>query len=161
MVSYTTGRQGDEGFRAVNSLAETPTLANAGLDLFCHLGLARRQPLLRPEERSLVVSAIRHFEGQRYELPAYVVMDDHVHVIAVPLGDFLLHRIVHSWKSFTAQRLVRDWGRRAPIWQREYFDRIVRDEAELVQKAEYILGNPIKRWPHEEQYPWCGLGCCP
>ncbi len=84
--------------------------------------LAKRQHGLRPGERSLVVTAIKHFENRRYDLPTYVVMDDHVHVLVVPLEGFALERIVHSWKSFTATRLVKECGRKGPLWQQEYFD---------------------------------------
>jgi hypothetical protein len=40
------------------------------------------------------------------------------------------------------------------IWQEEYFDRIVRDEKEFLDKVQYILNNPLKRWPEMEGYPW-------
>ncbi|MBI5570342.1 MAG: transposase [Desulfomonile tiedjei] len=120
--------------------------------------LAQRQPPLGPEERTCVMNTVRHFENQRYALPAYVVMDDHIHVLVIPFEEFLLQRIVHSWKSFAAKKLVKGWERTAPVWQREYRDRIVRDEAELLQKAGYILGNPFTRWPDLEEYPWVGFG---
>jgi REP element-mobilizing transposase RayT len=118
--------------------------------------LAKNQPALHPEERALVADAIKHFDRQRYELFAYVVMDDHVHVLLLPLADYSLKQTLHSWKSFTANGLGRLGRRAAPIWQDEYFDRIVRDEADLIQKAEYILGNPLKRWPEIDEYPWMG-----
>jgi putative transposase len=120
--------------------------------------LAQRQPALTPPERTMVVDAIRYFEEQRYQLPAYVVMDNHVHVLVMPLDQNRLHRIVHSWKSFTASRLTQEYGRRAPVWQREYFDRIVRDDDELMEKAQYILNNPFNRWPDLDEYPWVGFG---
>jgi hypothetical protein len=64
-----------------------------------------------------------------------------------------LQDLVHSWKSFTAHKLRRDYGRKTPIWQEEYFDRIIRDEKEFLDKAQYIINNPLKRWPEEEEYP--------
>jgi REP element-mobilizing transposase RayT len=85
-------------------------------------------------------------------------MDDHVHILMLPLGGFELHQIVHSWKSFSARKLAREWQRTPPVWQREYFDRIVRNEKEFEQKAQYILGNPFKRWPSLQEYAWIGLG---
>ncbi len=120
--------------------------------------LAKHQPVLAPEERTVVVTAIKHFEASRYELLAYVVMDDHVHLLVKPLDDLELHRIVHSWKSVSAKKLVKGWARIAPVWQREYFDRIVRNEEELMQKAQYILGNPSKRWPDFQDYSRVGFG---
>ncbi|MBI4962950.1 MAG: transposase [Desulfomonile tiedjei] len=120
--------------------------------------LAKPQPPLHPDEKTLVVDTIRHFDGLRYELLAYVVMDDHVHVLVLPLSTHALHQILHSWKSFTAKGLRRLRKRPTPVWQDEYFDRIVRDDADLMEKAEYILGNPLKRWPDIEEYPWSWFG---
>ncbi len=129
-----------------------------GSTYFVTWRLAKIQPVLNPEERGLVANAIRYFDGERYELLAYVIMDNHVHVLLLPLADYSLKQIVHSWKSFTSNRLRQLRERQAPIWQDEYFDRIVRNEAELIEKAQYILGNPFKRWPEAEDYPWAGYG---
>jgi hypothetical protein len=49
------------------------------------------------------------------------------------------------------QHTHRRFGR---IWQDEYFDRIIRDDKEFVQKREYIIANPWKRWPEIENYSW-------
>lgn len=61
---------------------------------------------------------------------------------------------MHSWKSFTANTLQRQFGRKGYIWLDEYFDRIVRDEEEFLEKAQYILNNPAKKWPEIEDYEW-------
>ena len=105
------------------------------------------QPLLGPPERTMTVSALRHFDGVRYDLLAYVVMPDHVHALVRPRGAFKLHEIVHSWKSFTARVLQRDHGRRGRIWLTDYYNRIVRDEREYRDTATYIVGNPAESWP--------------
>ena len=65
--------------------------------------------------------------------------DDHVHVLVAPIPANELRSILHSWKSFTARQMQRDHNRIGRVWQDEYFDRIVRDDAELVQRADYIL----------------------
>jgi hypothetical protein len=44
--------------------------------------------------------------------------------------------------------------RTGPVWQDEYYDRIVRDTIELEKTIEYIMLNPSQRWPDHEQYPW-------
>ena len=116
--------------------------------------LAPSQTELTSKERGETMSALRHFDGSRYELFAGVVMHDHVHVLIKPLEEYPLQDIMHSWKSFTAHKFRRDFGRGAPVWQDEYFDRIVRDEQELLDKAQYILYNPLKTWPEVEDYPW-------
>jgi len=112
------------------------------------------QPELSPDERTIVVDALEHFRKQRYELFAYVVMNDHIHGLVKPIDEHSLQSILHSWKSFTAYRLQRQFGRQGAVWQDEYFDRIVRDEADFFEKTEYILNNPRKRWHEIEDYKW-------
>jgi putative transposase len=106
-------------------------------------------------ERDCVVASIRHFDGARYVLHAYVVMNDHVHVLAQSNPSYQLQDIVSAWKSFTTNRLQREFGRLGMVWQDEYFDRALRGEAECDQKRDYILSNPRKRWPELEAYRWC------
>lgn len=101
-----------------------------------------------------MVSVLEHFNGKRYELDAYVVMNDHVHVLCRPKEGFRLETILHSWKSFSSKRIGPGEGIRGGVWQDEYFDRIVRDEAEWVEKVQYISNNPRKRWPELQEYPW-------
>jgi REP element-mobilizing transposase RayT len=73
--------------------------------------LARGQQELEASERDLVALAIKRFDGQRYELPACVVMDDHVHALLAPLVPHELQGILHSWKSFTAHQMQREHKR--------------------------------------------------
>lgn len=128
-----------------------------GCTYFATWRLSRSQQGLQPDERSLVSKVMKHFDGMRYRLFAYVVMDDHVHVLTTPLEGLSLQGIIHSWKSYSANRLQRDFGRCGRIWQHRYTDRIIRDERELTEKARYILNNPVKRWPEIEEYEWVGF----
>jgi REP element-mobilizing transposase RayT len=94
-----------------------------------------------------MVSTWSLFDGSRYQLHAWVVMPNHVHVIIEPLGSHSLQKVVHSWKSFTAKRmrgaamLLESHGR---VWQPEYFDRFIRDEKHYRAAVEYIHENPVK-----------------
>jgi len=118
--------------------------------------LHRAQPELAPAERTLVANALRHFDGERYQLLAFVVMNDHVHVILGPREPHRLEDIVRSWKSYTANRLQRTTDRYGTgrVWQDEYFDRALRDEKEFLEKIQYIVNNPWTRWPEIQDYPW-------
>jgi putative transposase len=116
--------------------------------------LAPRQKELDSTERTIVVDAIRHFIGVRYEIIAFVVMNDHAHAIVAPFPEFSLEQIVHSWKSFTAHAIRKNRSGVGSIWQREYFDRALRSEDECAEKLQYIRANPFKRWPELESYAW-------
>ena len=116
--------------------------------------LSPAKPELAPAERDVVADAIAHFDRRRYELAAYVVMNDHVHVLVRPMAGYPLQDVVHSWKSYSANRLQRAHRRTGAVWEEEYFDRIVRGEKEFRQTIEYILFNPWKRWPELQEYRW-------
>src|SRR5881296_352517 len=84
----------------------------------------RVEPLqadLAPEERTLVVSALRYFDDEPYELTAHVVMNDHLHALVKPLRNNRLQDILHSWKSYTTWAFQRTTGRVGSVWQEEYF----------------------------------------
>ncbi|MGB8992164.1 MAG: transposase [Desulfobaccales bacterium] len=115
----------------------------AGSVYFVTWRLTFSQPELTPGERAVIMAALKHFDDNRYELYACVVMDNHVHALLKPLDKYQVERIVHSWKSFTAHKFQKESGREVPTWQEEYFDRIVRDEKEFLDKAQYIIGNPL------------------
>ncbi len=112
------------------------------------------QAELSEKERSDVVAALRCFDGVRYRLHGYVVMNDHVHVLVEPVDAWELYKILHSWKSFTANKFQRFYRRQGHLWQDESFDRIIRDDAEYREKRAYILDNPWRRWPGLASYPW-------
>ena len=125
-----------------------------GATYFVTWSLSRGQRDLDPTERDLVAEALRYFQGSRYSLTAWVVMNDHVHVIVQPEVEWSLTRVLHSWKSFTAHKLVKAYGRAAPIWLPESYDRLVRNEIELARFTRYIVQNPRRRWPAVGEYKW-------
>jgi REP element-mobilizing transposase RayT len=116
--------------------------------------LARGQQELDSHERALVLTTIKSFDGKRYDLAAYVVMNEHVHTLATPTTPFELQGILHPWESFSAHQTQREHNRIGRVWQDEHFDRIVRDEQEFLQKLKYIVENPWKRWPGIDDCPW-------
>ena len=81
-------------------------------------------------------------------------MDDHVHVVVEPFDGHRLTAILQGWNSFTAHRLKSLSRQIGSIWQDESFDRIIRDQRELVEKLQYIQSNPQKRWTHIGHYRW-------
>lgn len=112
--------------------------------------------LLRSAERAEhVAGAIRHFDGHRYELGAYVVMPNHVHALVRPLDEYddALERILQSWKRHSARRINRGLSESGSLWQDESFDRIVRDEEHLHRALQYIGSNPMRAGPSTQDCP--------
>lgn len=117
--------------------------------------------MLAPAERTIILQALKYWDDLKWTLYAAVIMPDHVHALAQPLalpgGAVVeLSEIIHSVKSFSVHKINKQRGSRGSIWQDERFDRIVRDEAEFLEKWQYIINNPQKKelvdsW---EDYPW-------
>ena len=97
-----------------------------------------------PAIGELVEQALFHFDGQRYKLHAWVLMPNHVHVLATPLSGHSLSAITHSWKSFTAKKANALLNWKGAFWAPEYFDRAIRDDAHFASALAYIEMNPVK-----------------
>ena len=61
-----------------------------------------RCELRRTDITALMEDALLHFDGQRYQLRAWVVMPNHVHVL-FHVNEVPMSEIVESWKSFSAK----------------------------------------------------------
>ena len=99
--------------------------------------------LKEPPNAKIVADALRHFDGDRYELASFVVMPNHVHVLFRPLGRHTLVQIIQSWKGFTAREINKRMGKTGALWQDEYWDRLIRSEGHFFKVAEYIRENPV------------------
>ena len=65
---------------------------------------------------SLVENALLNFDGQRYRLIAWCIMPNHVHVLIETCSGYPLEKVLHSWKSFTAQMANKLLARNGPFW---------------------------------------------
>jgi putative transposase len=117
--------------------------------------------ILSSEERTIVMDTLRHWDGVKWTVYVAVVLPDHVHILAQPLARgegraFDLAEIIHSVKSFSSQNINRLGGISGSLWQDERYDRIIRDEAEFLEKWQYIRNNPVKTdlAQTSETYPW-------
>jgi len=113
----------------------------------CHLS--------KTEIASLVHEALRHFDGRRYDLIAWCIMPNHVHVVVHPFEDYDLAGILHSWKSFTAKQVNTLLGETGTFWQEEYYDHLIRDEEDFKNQVNYVLENPEKA--DLQDWPWCRM----
>src|SRR5205807_1534266 len=86
---------------------------------------------------------LRGAEG-RYHLHAFVIMPNHAHVLIEPAPGNRLADIVQGWKSWTAKAINRRRAASGSVWQREYFDRFMRDERHAEATIAYIEENPVK-----------------
>ena len=92
----------------------------------------------------IVEKALLYFDGERYSLHAWCVMPNHVHALFTPQAGFGMSQITHSWKSFTASQCNKLMGRSGRFWDKEPFDRYIRNEQHYRNATVYIENNPVK-----------------
>jgi putative transposase len=108
--------------------------------------------LLRQARAAAVIaSALSQFNGARYRLLAWCVMPNHVHAVVQPLGLYGLSAIVQNWKSYSAHAINRLLKRTGALWQKEYYDHLIRNGDDLGRAIAYTAQNPTKaglqNWP--------------
>jgi putative transposase len=120
---------------------------------------ARHGPtwLQRPEIAELVVDAMLTGAGklQHFELHAYVVMPNHVHILVSPI--VAPRKFMQSIKGFTARQanlILHQTGN--AFWQSESYDHWVRSDDEFNRIRAYIENNPVRAGlvAHAEDYRW-------
>jgi type I restriction enzyme R subunit len=100
--------------------------------------------LRRSELSEIVASSLRLFDGERYEMLDFVVMPNHVHLLAVFSDKAAMLKQCGSWKHYTAREINVRLGLKGRFWQQDAFDHLVRHEAQLSRLRQYIAENPIK-----------------
>jgi REP element-mobilizing transposase RayT len=110
--------------------------------------------LSKPAVAIKVAEALRHFHGVRYRLFAWCVMPNHVHAVFQPLEDWKLSEVLHTWKSYSAKEANRILRRSGDLWQREYYDHLIRNREDFQRCVHYVLQNPGKAGLRD--WPWVG-----
>ncbi len=103
---------------------------------------------------AIIIENLMHHAGKKYELIAWVVMINHVHLLLRPSNGNTLESIVHALKSYTATKANTALGRSGPFWSIEYFDRFIRDGEHFLRTKRYIEMNPVKAGLSKEPEDW-------
>jgi REP element-mobilizing transposase RayT len=103
---------------------------------------------------------LRH-AGSMYQLHAWCVMPNHVHVLTMLSEHQVLSDVVKQWKGATSIKLNRLLGQSGRLWQPDYYDRYVRDMDHFYNCRSYIRNNPVKaelcERPEDWQYSSAGM----
>lgn len=143
----------------------------------------------QPEIAEIVVEALQYRDGKTYDLLAYCIMPNHVHVVfvvgrnagpanqggrtvspsykgsqnATPVnGDPIpLQTILQSLKRHAARQANLKLGRQGTFWQEENYDHVPRDSHELERIIQYVLNNPVKAGFVDRWEDWRWSYCRP
>jgi len=96
--------------------------------------------------------------SQKYHLQvwAYCLMDNHIHLLAVPEAETTLSRGIGMTNQMYTQYINRKLNQSGRIWQNRFFSCVVENDQYLWAVARYIEHNPLKAGLAEsaETYQW-------
>jgi len=146
----------------------------------------RRRPILAATVVTAILTGEWRTAEERHGwlVGRYVIMPDHVHFFcAAEHNAKSLSVFVGAWKEWTSKRIARELGPavaagadrgsaagtiddkpRSPraattrVWQREFFDHVLRSEESYAEKWEYVRQNPVRAGlaAHVEDWPFQG-----
>jgi len=103
--------------------------------------------LANPEVAKMVCEALHYRDQRVYNLDAYCVMPNHVHLVCTPLenqaSSIPISEIMHSLKGYTGYQANKLLGRQGTFWQHESYDHVVRDD-DYQRIVQYVLDNPVR-----------------
>ena len=125
---------GDDTHVYVHNL---PHLQKLGKTYFVSVATKDRR-VLTPSARDVVMSCCVYDHFRAYYLHCALCMPDHVHIIFTPYEQFTVPLIMSRIKSTSAHKIG------GKVWERDYFDRILRSDEDLRKKCEYVCQNPVR-----------------
>jgi len=94
--------------------------------------------------------------AKEIKLFCYCIMPDHLHVL-LSLAEYpkKLQDWVSAFKRFTTKR-IHEAHEIRPVWQKNFYDRVVRKEESLRDVAAYVVHNPVRKGivSNWESYPF-------
>jgi REP element-mobilizing transposase RayT len=103
----------------------------------------------------IITEAMHYRDGKQYDLHAYTIMPNHVHMMMTLLPDApVLFKIMQNLKRYTALNANKLLDRAGAFWEEESYDHVVRSEEELYRILNYILRNPVKAGFVSEWQDW-------
>lgn len=109
--------------------------------------------------KTALESLLKCADATSWAIPQICLMPDHIHLIALPMDDREQKpsKLMQRWKSSSKQRLNR-MGVDGDIWQKEFFDRLLRSDESLTGKWRYVEMNPVRAGlcAEPDEYPYLG-----
>lgn len=116
-----------------------------------------------PRCAAAVEQVLRFFDGERYTLRSFSIMPNHVHVLVRLRDGWPLEKVVQNWKERSAKAINQVLGTAGTVWQKGYFDRLIRSAEHWEFVDGYIRRNPeaaglksgFQVWSADESSAYC------
>jgi REP element-mobilizing transposase RayT len=126
---------------------------------FLTICVAGRRPLLANDRALAVLRAEFEAAPARYgwTIGRFVAMPDHLHFFCTSdetPDAASLSRFIGGFKQWTAKGILYAVDGRPPLWQREFFDHVLRSDESYESKWQYVRENPVRAGLVKEPEDW-------
>ena len=146
---------------------------------FFTVNLADRNSSLLVDKVDVLCNAMRYVKQRHpFHIDAMVILPDHLHALCtLPKDDYDFPTRWMLIKSTFSRAIGKGEGRRAGrmrkgergLWQRRYWEHLIRDERDYCAHVDYIHWNPVKhgyvnevmQWPYSSFHRYVGKGLLP
>ncbi len=108
--------------------------------------------LRRRDASKIVADGLLKFDGDRYVTAAFVVMPNHVHLLAAFAKPGGMKAQGAAWRKYLAREINPIIGRSGHLWQEDQFDHLVRSETSFDRIRRYIIDNPAQAGLRSGEY---------
>ena len=119
----------------------------------------RRPVLATPNVAEVLIGEWRDARDRHgWAVGRFVIMPDHVHFFCSGGRETSLSEFMRSWKQWTSKRTSKLLNLRAPLWQDEFFDHVLRSSESYGAKWDYVRENPVRAGliVRPDDWPWQG-----
>ena len=112
--------------------------------VFLTLVTAGRKPVFDdPGLVPVALSILRNVKAYHpFKMKAWVVMPDHLHLL-IHTMDGRFDKIIHSFKRNVSLKLHQTGIWAGDVWQKRFYDHVIRDETDFANHLDYIHFNPV------------------
>ena len=140
------------------------------LQILSTVGAIHESPVQRHKKPTVLLTSFGHYvealitdlpEHLNVSVPHYIIMPDHVHVIFEIVENEKLramrfeaaeYRSIISkavgYIKMNSSKLIKNKTPETKIWQRGFYDHVIRNETDYREVVDYIYNNPLK-WLYE------------
>ena len=159
--------------------AELSSLSGAGRHVLFTVNLLERRQDTLVRHIDVLREAVRKTRRERpFHIDAWVVLPDHMHCVwTLPPGDddfsnrwkSIKIRFVQAVPRIERRSSVRISKGERGIWQRRFWEHVIRDEADYEHHVNYVHWNPVKHgltktvadWPFSSFHRYVQAGILP
>ncbi|MDF1593928.1 MAG: transposase [Desulfobacterales bacterium] len=116
-------------------------------------------PFLDKDLSTQIIKSVLFYRNQKgIRLYSYCVMPDHFHLVMSPANGFGVSQLVRNLKTYTT-KLAQEKGLNGKLWQKSFYDHILRKDESLLKICEYVFANPVRKGlvARPEEWAYSGM----